>query len=362
MKYLNLLVFSHLNPIYGIGQGTPNCSNATIIGNTFYENQANQGNPGRLIYEWPDNTMAAVWMIGYNTPTFSDRGTGYNFYNGSWNAIPTSRLEAVRTGFPNIIGGINNEEIIFAHEFQHIYSLFRANHGAGPWSESSLIWMPLLWPRFARGGISGQSIHLIGTEQIATNGQEYPLKYWRSPDNGSTWNIQDITIPSLDSSNTRMTSTVKNISCRGNVVAIVTGGFTDDLILCKSTDHGVTWTKTIINQFPIPLYNDETMISDVNADGIADTVETVDWANTLVIDNNNMVHVWAGRNRILDEDVPSSFGFFPLDGGIAYWNETMPPNTILSNIIAVTEDLNNDGIINIPVQQAPLNCGSPSMP
>ena len=108
MKYLNLLVFSLLNPIYGIGQGTPNCSNATIIGNTFYENQANQGNPGRLIYEWPDNTMAAVWMIGSNTPTFSDRGTGYNFYNGSWNALPTNRVEAVRTGFPNIIGGINN--------------------------------------------------------------------------------------------------------------------------------------------------------------------------------------------------------------------------------------------------------------
>src|SRR5688572_2654115 len=100
MKSVYLLVLSLLHSFYSIGQGTPNCTNATIIGNTLYGNQANDGNPGRLIYEWPDNTMAAVWMIGFNTPSFSDRGTGYNFYNGSWNALPTNRLESVRTGFP----------------------------------------------------------------------------------------------------------------------------------------------------------------------------------------------------------------------------------------------------------------------
>ena len=43
-------------------------------------------------------------------------------------------------------------------------------------------------------------------------------------------------------------------------------------MLLKSTDAGLTWTKTIIYRCPIPMFDTNGMTSDTNADGVADTV------------------------------------------------------------------------------------------
>lgn len=352
MKQLYILLLCLGLDNFTFGQGL-NCSNASIIGNTEYDTQNIAGSSGRLIYEWPNGNMAAVWMIANDNMSSFDRGTGYNFYNGlSWGAIPTTRLESVRTGFPNISAVNGSGELIFSHEssgsMAAIHQLSRNTSGTGPWLEASISPMNMLWPRFATGGINNSTIHLLGSTEVIFCAK-YSLHYWRSTDNGLTWDLQNIQIPQIDSTHSRMIRPAKNIVCRGNTVAFVTGGFSDNLILTKSLDNGLSWTSTIINEFPIPLYDFETMMTDVNNDGIADSVVTVDNAATLVIDDNNIVHVWAGKTAVMDMDSFGLLGYYPAVDGLVYWNETMGPNTILNNVIAHLEDLNNDGLINFPM-------------
>jgi len=348
------LVFAHVS----IAQNV--CNNAVLIGNTNIHVQSNDGCTGRLIYEWPDQTISAVWMLSHQNTPYFDRGTGYNYFNGIWNVPPAARIESVRTGFPNITGRPSGEEILICHESQNAFSNFRNPHGTGPWVENPIPSIPLIWNKIAAGGTPGQ-LHLVGNSPYYADGQECPMRYWRSPDNGVTWDIQDYSIPFLDSSSTLMTHPSKNIASRGNVVAIVTGGWSDNLILCKSIDNGVTWTQTIINAFPISLYFEDSMITDINNDGIADTIFTVDGSNSLVIDSNNNVHVWAGKVKVVDPVLWSGFGFFLQESGLVYWNETMPPNSILNNVIAEPEDLNANGVLTFSSNFNGEQCGAASM-
>ena len=59
-----------------------------LIGETFYDLQSNVSMQNR-IYKYDDGTIGAAWTMGMDFPTFSDRGTGYNYYNGlEWDAMP----------------------------------------------------------------------------------------------------------------------------------------------------------------------------------------------------------------------------------------------------------------------------------
>ena len=80
-----------------------------VIGNTLYDLQSNRG-PARRIVNNGDGTISAAWTFSANQSGYPDRGTGYNYYDGSaWGAIPTARLEGVRTGFANIAVSGGNE-------------------------------------------------------------------------------------------------------------------------------------------------------------------------------------------------------------------------------------------------------------
>ena len=55
----------------------------TTIGNTWYDAQTyNAGNLMNRVYEHPDGTIGAIWMHqgAQGTP---DRGSAYNYFNGS---------------------------------------------------------------------------------------------------------------------------------------------------------------------------------------------------------------------------------------------------------------------------------------
>ena len=70
-----------------------------IIGNTWYDMQTNGAIDPRLTV-YPDGVMAGVWIRG--TTNSNDRGTGYNYYNGTtWGPSPSSRIENDRTGWPS---------------------------------------------------------------------------------------------------------------------------------------------------------------------------------------------------------------------------------------------------------------------
>ena len=68
-----------------------------VIGNTLYDLQSNRG-PARRILNNGDGTISAAWTFSANQSGYPDRGTGYNYYNGStWAATPTARIEGAIT-------------------------------------------------------------------------------------------------------------------------------------------------------------------------------------------------------------------------------------------------------------------------
>ena len=66
---------------------------------TTYDLQSN-GFLSNRMYQLKDGSVAvtATFSSSLNDAGFADRGTGYNFYNGtSWGENPTSRIEANAT-------------------------------------------------------------------------------------------------------------------------------------------------------------------------------------------------------------------------------------------------------------------------
>ena len=75
-----------------------------IVGTSRYDNQTDGSMPART-HLWPDGTISVSWMQGFlNGSGYADRGTGYNYFNGSaWQATPATRIENnVRTGWPGL--------------------------------------------------------------------------------------------------------------------------------------------------------------------------------------------------------------------------------------------------------------------
>ncbi|MEZ5197855.1 MAG: hypothetical protein R2764_16155 [Bacteroidales bacterium] len=85
------------------------------IGDTRYDDQANASIQNR-IYLYNDGTLGATWTRAMEDGTWSDRGTGYNYFDGnSWGDYPEIQVEDERTGWPSYSLWGENGEIIFAH-------------------------------------------------------------------------------------------------------------------------------------------------------------------------------------------------------------------------------------------------------
>src|SRR5688572_4757863 len=243
----------------------------TVLGQTTYDLQSNYGSVGNRVKLWDDNTISVVWTKGDASPTFSDRGTGYNYYDGTtWGAAPAARIEAIRTGWPNVSGTANSGEYIVNHGTNPTNFISRPTKGTGAWTEAALGTTTVTWPRMVVGGANGNTVHVIGNENI---GSFYVL-YSRSLDGGATWVNENVVLPDEATDFFEGSVDGYDIDARGDVVAIVIGGFAENLVLWKSTDNGATWTKTTINEFPLSPFDYTTTISDVDGDGVADTIPT----------------------------------------------------------------------------------------
>lgn len=72
------------------------------LGTSFYDLQSNYMLQNRICYNPSDGTIGVVWTKGMDAPDFGDRGTGYNFFDGtSWLPEPEARIENAKTGWPN---------------------------------------------------------------------------------------------------------------------------------------------------------------------------------------------------------------------------------------------------------------------
>lgn len=347
-----------------------------VIGKTFYDLQTNATISNRLVRN-SDGTLSAAWTtaaIADPGQGYSDRGTGYNYHDGtSWTntVIPSPRIETYRCGFANIAVTASGKEVAISHSsaIGEVNVTTRPTKGTGAWTDyDSLMGFdnPDTWVKCVAGGASGENIYAIvngagvgtGTAPpAAVAGQQGPLFYARSTDGGATFPTFHQVIAGTDSTFYRgFGGDDYSIDARGDVVAIALGDYNTDLMLLKSTDGGVTFTKTIISASPITQPYDPwtTAFPDLNLDGFSDTLELPSGDAHVMIDNNGSCHVFFTTVWAVNDDGMGT-GFFPnfLDG-LYYWNETSGAPVVIAN----TPDINGNGQIDFPSNPQVLTEGN----
>lgn len=335
--------------------------NEFVIGTTDYDLQTNVSNCRRIVNNG-DGTISATYsgsQAGMANGTWADRGTFYNYFDGSsWGAQPTTRIENTRTGWPNMQVSNGIEYVVSHGGATTGMVLATRTKGTGSWTTTTGLAFPLpaggndVWPRMAVGGSNGQTIHVIvnsqGTGTSPVLGQSGPVTYSRSLDGGVTWDINHSIIPGLDSTMyTGWGADAYSIDAQGDNIVIALAESFSDVVLMKSTDNGTTWTKTIVQQSPLTLYDPTAAgaISDIDFDGIADTIESSNGDVTVSIDVNGVAHLAWSQMIYIDDDPTAAAGwsYFPTVDAILYWNENMTAPVIAG----VAPDLNGDGEISI---------------
>ncbi len=291
----------------------------TVIAETKYDLQSNNL-LGNRIWAWDDGTVAAVITKGMLDPSFADRGTGYNYFDGNaWGAMPTERIETVRTGFPSIAAW-GAGEINVAHNAAGLTINKRSEKGTGAWTETTYAGpgapVSPTWPRMITSGDNNEIIHLFYNSYVAYEGQTTALLYSRSTDGGETWDPKDVILDGLGADNyTEIDADAYVLASRGNTVALLSGNATTDLFIMKSEDNGENWEKIMIWEHPYPFWNDNTITTD--------TLRTMDNSADVAIDVNGMCHVVYGITRILHNAVGAGYSYFFYTDGIGYWKESM---------------------------------------
>jgi len=331
----------------------------TKIGETVYDLQTN-GTSQQRIFNHADGTISATWTMDNGSSPYTSRGAGYNYYNGtSWGSFPTSKIESTRNGWPALASGmVNNNEFVISHSGSGGLTLnSRSTKGTGVWKETIIptnvpSTNSVLWPRAVVGGSKDSTLHVIAAVRAnTTGGPEYKglvtaLVYYRSKDLGVSWDIKDSIIPGLDSSFfTYVSADSYSMDARGNTVAFSVYNSWGDVLVFKSTNNGDTWTKTIVNDFPINKYKIDDG-SDIDGDGVFDTISSCDGSGSMLLDNTNKVHVFFGRMRVLDSDTTDgNTSYFPGTNGLMYWNESFGADS--TQLIAFSQDLDASGTLDV---------------
>ncbi|HRY97989.1 MAG TPA: T9SS type A sorting domain-containing protein [Bacteroidales bacterium] len=304
----------------------------TKIGETRWDDQSNASLQNRL-YLFPDGTLGATWVMGFTDGSWTDRGTGYNYFDGSsWAADPTARIESQRSGWPSYAPWGANGEIIVSHTSGNGLNIMtRAQKGSGTWNQS-LFSGPaghtgLLWARMMTSGANHNTVHILGltppTGYSGTPylGQDGALVYSRSTDGGASWAVQNLVLPGMDSSHYLgfASDAYAFASPKGDTLALVVGDTWHDLFLMKSTDGGLNWTRTVIFSHPYPFFNEPTTL-------VTDTPWVCDGGMAVALDRNGDAWVAFGLMRVLNDDLTDgNTSYFPFTDGLALWKEGEPP-------------------------------------
>jgi hypothetical protein len=317
-----------------VGQQQPNQIVSTkaalddpIVINSIYDMQTNSSQQNRL-FRFGDGTMGGVCTMSPDDNPFTNRGSGYNYYDGTnWGTPPAARVETVRTGWPSYLPYGAGGEMIIAHQSGTTPLIIskRATKGAGAWTQSELAAPSgaagLLWPRVVSNGPDNMYIHIIcmtsptGNGGVVYQGLDGALVYNRSLDGGTTWGGWEI----LDG----MTSTEYPgfngdayawAEPMGETLCFTVGDSWQDQFIMKSTDNGDNWTKTMIWSCPWNFW------AGPDTTGI---FYCSDGCNAVALDLTGKAHVLFGLQRAMGDATGAKF-WYPFTDGLIYWNEDMP--------------------------------------
>lgn len=328
------------------------------LGTTYYDLQSNTSAPANRFYRYEDGTMAAVWTRGMNTAGYSDRGTGYNYFNGAdWGPAPTARIETQRTGWPTYAPQGTGEIVAAHHNTAGLVVSRRDTRGSGPWSEAILAGpagaVDISWPRMVSSGDDHMTINLLAATYVAYEGLDLAILYYRSTDGGQTWDKQHQILPGMSSADYTGFSgdTYSWAESKGDTIAFVVCDNWTDMFIMKSPDNGDTWEKITVWEHPYPMW-----------DGVepTDTFYCPDGAAHIAFDKSGKLHLAFGVNRAMMEAGATAPSWFPFVDGVGYWNEDMPawtggdvdaldPDALFEsgNLIGWMQDINENGQIDL---------------
>ena len=302
---------------------------------TTYDLQSN-GYVANRMYQLPDGSVAvAATMSHEENLTASDRGTGYNFFDGSdWDEQPESRIEPWKTGWPSIARWGDTGEILLAHGNGHMQCFTREVAGEGDWQyRGNLPDYPEgypypsnypTWPRVVTCGEHNNVIIAVATLQQSVSSDETDTRscFWRSTD-AENWTVSYGPLADLDLGYEvgYFSADDYAMAANGNTVALLYSGcLTNSVWMFKSTDCGLTWNATRVWEDPyegISLSDPDLVYTDT-------LYRPMNGA--IVIDNNGIAHVALNTFEMAhwaDTD-PGYYSYFygrAVDG-ILYWNDT----------------------------------------
>lgn len=306
---------------------------------TYYDLQSNQYVANRM-YQLPNGNVAVTATMSHEAnQTASDRGTGYNFYNGEWNDMPETRVEPYKTGWPSIARWGANGEILLCHGNGHMQCFTREIAGEGEWQEMGALpdypeGYPYTteygtWPRVVTCGENNNIIVAVAALQHsfkpAIDSTDVRTVMYRSED-ATNWTISYGPLADLPTPYHigNFSADDYALAANGNTVALLYSGcLTNSVWMFKSEDCGLTWNPTRVWEHPF--------------EGVGLDEPGLDYGDTLfmpmngsiVIDNNNVVHIALNTFEMAHQadDDPGYYTYWSgrAVDGILYWNDTQDP-------------------------------------
>jgi hypothetical protein len=331
----------------------------TIIGRTYYDLQSN-ASMSRRVVNHGGGKVSAVWTTSATSDpangTFADRGTGYNYNNGSgWGPAIATRVESQRTGFCSLIPSGAGEQI-FNHNAtsRSVYQYKNTAIGSSAFTLGSTLQTPTLtdtviWPKVAT---SGNNIYVIGSLSNDPSGTSTGLYFSKSSDGGLTWPINTVPMPGLTKSHLFNSSAdAYNIDANGPNVSVVVGRIPDNMFCIRSTDFGVTWVlDTIIDNGHS--WNINPLLASTEHDG--DTIRAgSDGSAGIIITDDGTTHVlfneqfWSLDSADAAANVANpanaTYSYYILRSGrsLVHWTPGIAPNFAIA--VDSAHDCDGDG-------------------
>ena len=299
---------------------------------THYDLQSNQYVANRM-YQLPNGSVAVVATMSHEpNQTASDRGTGYNFYNGGWDDEPEVRFEPWKTGWPSIAQWGENGEILLCHGNGGMQCFVREVAGEGEWIHKGALpnypeGYPYseypTWPRVVTCGDNHNIIVAVAALQHSISSDETDIRtcMFRSED-AENWTVSYGPLEEYGWHIGQFSADDYCLAANGHTVALLYSGcLTNSTWMFKSTDDGLNWEATKVWENPY----EGREFDEEPAWGMEDTL-FMPMNGAIVVDNGGVVHVALNTFEMahtLDNE-PGYYSYYygrSVDG-ILYWNDT----------------------------------------